>query len=341
MKQVTDLAKYLSDFLGNHLSNERGVSINTVKSYSYTFILLINYMHDVKKITIEKLSFIHLTRNVVVDFLDWLQTERDCSNATRNQRLSAISSFIKYATYQVPTSLHESQQILSIPVKKMFKHTISYLTIEGMELLLKQPDTTKGKGLRDLALLSLMYESAARVQEIIDLTPSSLFISSRPYKIELHGKGNKYRTVPLPENEVQILLKYMNQYELLKRENAQKPLFHNAWGQKLTRNGINNVVIKHMASARAKNEGLISAGISCHSIRHSKAMGLLDSKVQLIHIRDFLGHKSVLTTEIYARVNPKYTFEAIKNAYKNITADEVPIWEGNSHILHMLKEFAK
>lgn len=341
MKQSIELAKYVSDFFSNYLPNEKGVSINTIKSYSHTFILLLNYLNDVKQIRIEKLTFRHITRLVVVDFLDWLQKERGCSNNTRNQRLSAISAFIKFAAYKVPDSLYENQQILSIPVKKAEKHTISYLTSEGVQLLLKQPDATKLKGLRDLALLSLMYESAARVQEIIDLTPSSLFINSKPYRIKLHGKGDKYRTVPLPEKQVQILLKYMNQYGLLKRENTEKPLFHNAWGQKMTRNGINNVVVKHAASARAKNEKLIAKGLSCHGIRHSKAMGLLDSNVQLIHIRDFLGHKSVLTTEIYARVNPKYTFEAIKSAYKNITAREMPIWENNSKILSMLKDFAK
>ncbi len=341
MKGSTDFAKYLSGFLGNYLANERGMSSNTIKSYSYTFILFIGYMRDVKRISIDKLSFRHITRSVVVDFLDWLQKERGCSNTTRNQRLSAIISFIKYAVYKDPVRLQECQQILSIKVKKAGKHVINYLTVEGMELLLKQPDVAKGKGLRDLALLSLMYESAARVQEIIDLTPASLYTEGKPYRIKLYGKGNKYRTVPLPEKVVQILLSYMAQYELSNRENTQKPLFHNAWGQKMTRNGINNILTKYATMARTENESLVPSGISCHSLRHSKAMGLLDSNVQLIHIRDFLGHKSVLTTEIYARVNPRYSFEAVKQAYKNITADEIPVWEGNIQILQMLKEFAK
>ena len=341
MAKPTDFTKYVSDFFNHYLPSERGVSINTIKSYSHTFILLLNYLNDIKKIRIGKLDFRHITRPVVVDFLNWLQNERGCSNATRNQRLSAISAFIKYAVYKVPNSLYENQQILSIPVKRTETHTINYLTTEGMELLLKQPDVTKKKGLRDLALLSLMYESAARVQEIIDLTPSSLFISSKPYKVELHGKGNKYRTVSLPENEVKILLCYLGQSELLKRENAEKPLFHNGWGHKMTRKGINNVLVKHVTSARIKNPDLIAKDISCHGIRHSKAMGLLESNVQLIHIRDFLGHKSVLTTEIYARVNPKYTFEAIKTAYKNINVDEMPAWENNNQLLSLLKGFAK
>jgi len=93
--------------------------------------------------------------------------------------------------------------------------------------------------------------------------------------------------------------------------------------------------------AKEKNPSMIPDHVSCHNIRHSKAMHLLESKVELIHIRDFLGHKSVLTTEIYARVNPKFTFEAVKNAYKNITADNIPVWNGNSKMMVMLKNLAR
>ena len=341
MKQTSDFSKYISSFLNHYLIHERGASNNTIKSYSYTFLLFINYMHDVKNIQVEKLTLSHITKPVIVEFLDWLQSKRNCSNNTRNQRLSAISSFIKYVQYMDPSTLYESRQILSIPLKKTEGHIITYLTTSGIELLLKQPDVSKNKGIRDLALLSLMYESAARVQEIIDLTPSSLFIRTTPYRVELYGKGNKYRTVPLPQKEVQILLAYMTRYQLLNSENAQRPLFQNAQGQKMTRNGINNILIRNAKMAKGKNEILIPAGLSCHSIRHSKAMGLLESKVQLIHIRDFLGHKSVLTTEIYARMNSQYTFEAIKNAYKNITTEELPIWKDNDRVLTMLKGLVK
>lgn len=341
MKQPTDFAKYLTGFLNNYLTGERGVSSNTVKSYSYTFMLFISYMRDIKKINVNKLSFEHVTRPVIIEFLNWLQDKRACSDATRNQRLAAISSFIKYAQYMNPAGLFECHQILSIPVKKMERKIMSYLTIDGIKLLLQQPDVNKAKGMRDLALISLMYESAARVQEIIDLTPSALYLQSKPHRVLLHGKGNKYRPVPLPEKEVQLLLRYMTQHNLLARENTQKPLFPNNQGQKMTRNGINNILMKYVKMAKAKDENLIPVNISCHSLRHSKAMQLLESKVELIHIKDFLGHKSVITTEIYARVNPKYTFEAVKGAYRNITADVIPVWEGNNEILTMLKGFVK
>lgn len=341
MKQPTTFAKHMSRFLGDYLTNERGASRNTVKSYSQTFVLLINYLHDVKNIDVHRLSLSHMTRDTIIDFLEWIQIERNCSDSTRNQRLSAICSFVKYTEYMDPANLYESQQILSIPVKKTEKKTISYLTVEGVKLILQQPNVKKNKGLRDLALLSLMYESAARVQEIIEVTPSSLSLNSHPYSLRLHGKGNKHRIVPLPEKEVKILERYMKEYDLFQRSDATKPLFPNYQGQYMTRNGINSILTKYVKQAKEQNISLIPDGLSCHSLRHSKAMHLLEANVNLIHIRDFLGHKSVTTTEIYARVNPKFTFEAIKNAYRDIITKEIPVWKGNPEILEMLKGYTK
>jgi site-specific recombinase XerD len=341
MKQVNEFARLLSGFLNNYLPHEKGVSANTIKSYSYTFILFIKYMHENMNVPVTRLSFTLLNKDLVVGFLGWLEKERGCGEATRNQRLAAISSFIKYAEYMNPDHLFDCHQILSIPAKKTGSKVLNYLNIDGMKLLLQQPDTKKTKGLRDLALLSLMYESAARVQEIIDLTPASLFITNKPYRVILHGKGNKYRTIPLPDKQVELLRQYMTQSGLLDRENVQKPLFPNYQGQRMTRNGVNNILVKYVKMAKEKIPSLVPDHLSCHDIRHTKAMHLLESKVELIHIRDFLGHKSVLTTEIYARMNSKFTFEAIKNAYKNITADNIPAWKGNNEIMIMLKNLAK
>ena len=341
MKQATDFARLLSGFLNNYLPHEKGVSANTLKSYSYTFILFIKYMHENRNVPVTSLSFAHLKKDLVVGFLEWLQNERGCGEATRNQRLAAISSFIKYAEYMNPDHLFDCHQILSIPAKKAESKILNYLNIDGLKLLLQQPNTQITKGLRDLALLSLMYESAARVQEIIDLTPTSLFTTNKPYRVILHGKGNKCRSIPLPDKQVVLLRQYMSQSGLLDRENAQKPLFPNYQGQKMTRNGVNNILVKYLQMAKEKSPSLVPDHLSCHGMRHTKAMHLLESKVELIHIRDFLGHKSVLTTEIYARMNPKFTFEAVKNAYKNITANNIPVWKGNNEIMVMLKNLAK
>src|ERR1700733_1926693 len=190
----TDFSKSLSDFLTKYLPGERGMSHNTVSSYRFTFILFVTFMEERQKIKIEKLMLKDITKNCVVAFLDWLQSERNCSDATRNVRLAALHSFFRYLQYEIPEYLNEWQRILSIKVKKTEKGTINYLTVDEIKLLLQQPDASTRKGLRDLAMLCLMYDSAARVQEVINLTPSMLRLN-KPSTIKLIGKGNKARIV--------------------------------------------------------------------------------------------------------------------------------------------------
>ena len=167
----TDFSKHISDFLSNYLTNEKGASINTIKAYRDTFILLLSYLENVKKIKLNNLKIKDIDKNTITTFLNWLENDRNCSISTRNTRLAAIHSFYKFLQYRELDHLYDCQKILSIKQKKSPVFTISYLTMEGIKLLLKQPDMTTRKGRRDLALLSLMYDTGARVQEIIDLTP--------------------------------------------------------------------------------------------------------------------------------------------------------------------------
>jgi site-specific recombinase XerD len=166
----------------------------------------------------------------------------------------------------------------------MKKKTINYLTIEGMKALLEQPDTTTSQGRRHLALLSLMYDTGARVQEIIDLTPESLRIESKPYTIRLRGKGRKVRIVPLLDEQVCILRKYMDENNLFENYRLKQPLFFNVRGEKLSRAGVAYILKTYVNFAIKANPKLIPKNISCHSLRHSKAMHLLQSGVNIVYV---------------------------------------------------------
>jgi integrase/recombinase XerD len=270
--------------------------------------------------------------------LYWLQQTRNCSDSTRNVRLAAIHSFFKFLQYSVPENLNEWHQILSIKAKKTKNRSMAYLTLEGIKLLLAQPDLTTKKGRRDLALLALMYDSAARVQEIIDLTPSSLRLT-QPFTIKLVGKGNKARIVPLLEQEVAHLKSYMEKSNLLQPHANRYPLFYNSRKEKLTRAGVHHILQHYAQMAREKDSKVIPDKISPHSIRHSKAMHLLQAGVNLVYIRDILGHESVQTTEIYARVDSKQKREAIEKAYADVVKREEPAWVDNDNLLEWLKSF--
>lgn len=334
----TDFSKYLTDYLTRYLSYERGYSPNTIIAYRDTFVLFITFMERIRNIKAEKLYLKSITKDSVLAFLDWLHTERKCSDRTSNLRLATLHSFFRFVQYQNPDNLFEYQSIMSIRLKKTKVTAVNYLTIEGIKLLLEQPDVTSEKGRRDLALLSLMYDTGSRVQEIIDLTPSAIRLD-KPYTIQITGKGNKTRIVPLLDEQVKILKCYLDEHNLLKPQARLFPLFSNSRHEKLTRPGVTHILLKYAVKAREENQKYIPDKISCHSLRHSKAMHLLQAGVNLIYIRDILGHVSVQTTEIYARADSRQKREAIEKAYINVAPKELPIWENNDNLLGWLKSF--
>ncbi len=336
----TDFAYYLTNFFTKYLPVECGVSPNTISSYRDTFLLFVAFVRDEKNRLIEQLQLKDINKDLITDFLSWIETVRKCSISTRNVRLTAIHSFFQYLQYEYPDFLFEWQKILSIPVKKGERGTLNYTSLAGIKLLLEMPDQCTKSGRRDLALLSLMYDTAARVQEIADLTPSMVHLS-KPSTIKLIGKGNKARIVPLMEKQVDILNCYMNENKLNATYANQYPLFFNSRKEKLTRAGIGYILDKYVKMARIKDASLIPPKFNCHCMRHSKAMHMLQAGVNLVYIRDMLGHVSVQTTEIYARADSRKKREAIEQAYTNVTPDTKPQWEGNQDIIEWLKSFNK
>lgn len=261
--QPTNFSKYLTNFLTHYLAHQRGVSANTITSYRDTFVLLIHYLESTgvkfPQLTLEKIN-----KDAVVGFLEWLQTKRENGNATRNVRLAALHSLYRYLQYQHPEHLHHCQQILAIPMKKAEHAQVNYLSLDGITLLLQLPDTATAKGRRDLALLSLMYDTGARVQEMIDLTPSCIRFEA-PSTIKVTGKGKKTRIIPMLEAQVLWLRNYMQEHQLTEPGANLYPLFCNSRGEKLTRAGINHILLKYVAMAKPQSPQLFPGRVSCHA----------------------------------------------------------------------------
>ena len=210
---MTDFGKYLTDYLNRYLTMECGCSYQTVKQYSATFMLFIQYMYKIELIAPEKLFLKEITKERVLGFLHWLEETRKCSISTRNNRLSALRSFFKYLQYREVKGMAYWQAILSIKQKRTPFKEMSYLTTEGVQALLEQPDLSTRKGRRDFILMGLLYDSGARVQEIINLTPENIRLGETT-TVKLHGKGNKIRVVPLSTNQVKNLRLYMEENNL-------------------------------------------------------------------------------------------------------------------------------
>lgn len=333
----TDFAKKLTDFLSHYLPVECGVARNTIKAYSIAFTLFLEYMKSEELIRPERLCLKDISKQRIIDFLKWLETERKCSVSTRNARLAALHSFFKYLQYRDIEGLSRWQEILSVHYKKTFNPEMAYLTVEGVKLLLRQPslDTTSQR--RDFVLLGLLYDSGARVQELIDMTPSDLRFAETT-TVRLCGKGTKVRIVPLSENQIKNLKQYMTEHHLIEPQNKSHPLFANPQGEKLSRMAVLNIVKKYAEMARAKVPELIPEKIGCHSLRHSKAMHMLEADINLIYIRDFLGHSSTVTTEVYARASEKKKQEALSKLSPDIIKERKSSWQKNKELMAYLRE---
>ena len=335
-----DFAYHFSNFFNKYLPGERGFSTNTIASYEDAFCLLLTFMSDTEHLKAEKIRLEDITRSIVEGFLSWLENERGCSAQTRNVRLAALHSFVKYLQYEAPRYMDEWHKILAIPFKKTAKATPCYASTDGIKLILSQPDTKKRHGRRDLAMLSLLYDAGARVQEVCDLTAEMVRLAT-PSTLKIIGKGNKARIVPLMKEMSDILEIYMDENNLTRPEAGRYPLFANSRGNKLTRSGISYILNKYVNVARNECQGMIPDGFSCHSMRHSKAMHMLQSDVPLIYIRDILGHSSVVTTEVYARVDGKKKREAIEAAYHRTAPDVEAVWHSNNSIRDFIADIRR
>jgi integrase/recombinase XerD len=324
-----DLSYYVSNFFTGYLGNEAGLSTNTIKSYRDAFILYFKYLEEAGICKVSKLKMDTLNLDTVNGFLDWLEQSRGCSISSRNQRLAALKAFCGYVIRRSPEESALCQGVLKIRVKKAPQNPVEYLSVDAVEHLLRMPDSYSAQGIRHLAMIALMYESGCRVQELIDLMVGNIAFRS-PNTVTLTGKGNKARVIPISANAADIIKAYLNTTGI--RETTH-PLFVNTHAKPLSRSGVSYVLEKYGYMARGSRPELYPSKLHPHILRHSKAMHLLENGVNLIYIRDFLGHSSVTTTEIYARCNPELKRKYIEQAGALITESVEEYSEGEKDAL--------
>jgi site-specific recombinase XerD len=334
----TDFAVYLNKFLTDYLPNACGSSPQTIDSYRYSFIYFLQFLLEEQGIPADKVDISDLTYDKVIAFLGWLQGSRRNSISTRNQRQSSLNSFIRFLMYEFPEHLDEYQRVLAIPIKKAPQKEISYLKTDGAALLMSKVDIDKMNGLRDYVMLSLMYTTGIRVSELVQIRVKDLSLHE-PYTLLVHGKGQKSRYVPLMRSIISHIQKYIAQMGYDKHEKLNEWLFKNHMNEQFTRQGINYLVGRYAKMARIDDPEMIPKDFSPHKMRHTTAMELVESGVDLIYIRDLLGHVSVSTTEVYAKADAQKKRQAIELASKNIVPPECAEWERDANLKDWLKKF--
>lgn len=334
--KVTDFANALNRYFNDYLINDRSSSPKTIETYRYAFIQLIDYLETQKSIKPENIKMRDVSRDNIIEMLSWLENSKKVSIATRNQRLAAFKSFAGFLRYEKPEYIEETVRIQSIKLKRFFKKDISFLKPEGIKLLLSQIDQSNRNGRRDYTMFTLMYTTGIRVSELIAIRACDVSLNS-PKTLIIHGKGSKIRYVPIVKQIAPILGKYMKDNRYLLPQKLDDYIFKSHTGDKFTRQGVNYLISKYAKKARNIEPHLIPEDCSPHKIRHSTAMSLVEEGVDMIAIRDLLGHSSVQTTEIYAKMSAAKSRSAIEAASKEIVPKEDALWETNYDIKEWLK----
>ena len=305
------LARAVHGFFGPYLMEQRGLSRHTVLSYRDTLALLLRFIAQTRRTDPATLDLDALTADVVLAFLNHLESDRHNKTSSRNVRLAAIHAFARYVSIQFPERLQQVQQILGIPFKRAGTRPIEYFEYDEIRAILDSVNRARPAGRRDYALLALMFNSGARVQEIVDTDACDLQLQSPP-QIKLVGKGRKTRICPLWPQTAKVLKAFVAERALDSRSNAA--VFCNQRGERLTRFGIRYLLGKYCRIASGKSPSLTRKRLHPHSVRHSTAVFLLKSGVDLPSISHWMGHASVTTTGRYAKVDLEMKRQALARA---------------------------
>lgn len=293
----------LEDYFETYLPYSRGLSPNTINSYKQSFLLLLRFMLEEKGKKADVIRLSDLNYDTLLDFFNWLETDRLCKPTTRNQRLSALSAFSEYAQNRDfdAASVFRSA-IIRVPVKKGKQKTRAVFTRQEIKILLGLPDENYETGLRDKVLLSFMYATGARAQEICDLKVRDLRIDVNFASVTLTGKGTKTRQVGIPVKMAGTLQSYIKHKHIESFPNRH--IFSSQTHEQMTISCVEGIYKKYVSLAKKNNPELFLAdSYPPHSMRHSTACHLLEAGVDIVTIKNILGHVSVQTTQIYAEMS--------------------------------------
>jgi len=303
---MTALAPHLSSFLLEYLPRDRGASRHTTDSYAYSFQLLVCYAAQRLKVKPSELALEQLGAELILDFLNHIETDRANKARTRNARLAAFKSFFRYLEYRAPACLSQSMQVHAIPSKRVVQPLVAYLSRDELQAVLDAPDGHSASGLRDRAMLHLAYAAGLRVSELTSLRLDDL---AQPGLDTVHilGKGRRQRVLPLWKETRAVLRDWLH----IRPNDGVDALFLNQRGEPMTRHGFASRLAAHVEGAARKAPSLARKRVSPHVLRHTCAIHTLEATGDIRRVALWLGHSSIQSTEIYLRVDPVHKLEIL------------------------------
>ena len=319
-RHPTDLGQCLVRFFQDYLPRLRGMSVNTIHSYRDTLVLWLQFSARETERSIETLEITDIDAERVGRFLESLQSERNNKTVTRNVRLAAIHVFARFLVAEHPEHMAMLQRVLAVPFKRgRSEAPIEYLEKPDLEALLASIDRTKASGLRDYVLFAVMFNTGARVQEILDLRICDVRLDP-PCQVRLHGKGSKTRLCPIWPRTAELLRELIEAQRIEGKDISHHVIFLNRRGEKMTRFGVRYLLRKYVAVASHVVPTLSDKHIHPHSLRHTTAIYLLKAGVDFATISQWLGHSSLNTTMRYARADIDLKRQALTQVFPDALA---------------------
>lgn len=316
----TELGLGIAKFFEDYLPGQRGMSPHTVRSYRDAVVLLLQFMARDTGRRVEQLQIGDLTAERATRFLQFLEDDRHNSIVTRNSRLGAIHVFARFLAAERPEHLASLQRVINIRFKRGARDApIEYMDGGEIQAVLKCIDRTRPAGQRDYVLFALMFNTGARVQEILNLRRRDVRLDA-PCQVRLLGKRNKLRLCPLWPATAKLLREYIGEHRSLEQDPADALLFTNARGQQLTRFGVRYLLRKYISAALRAAPTLRDKRIHPHSLRHGTAIALLKSGVDFATIAQWLGHAQLNTTMRYARADIDLKRQALSQVFPDALA---------------------
>lgn len=330
----TPMARAIRAFFGDHLPRVRGMSAHTIRSYRDSLILLLRFVAFCRRREPVMLDFDDISSDDVLAFLDHLEETRGNAASTRNVRLAAVHSFFRYVAAQHPDRLEQCQRILGIPFKRSRPRQVEYLELEEIQAILSAINRAKATGRRDYALIVTMFNTGARVHEVVGVRANDLQLI-KPFHVLLRGKGKKTRICPLWPQTAGLLRNLCA--ELALDPDSSDPVFRNRYGTQLSRFGVLYVLRKYVDLARVTMPTLGKKRLHPHSMRHSTAVHLLKSGVDIVTVSQWLGHASITTTNRYAAIDLEMKREALARMAPVDQLATPPTWRSDSTIMEWLE----
>jgi len=338
MKQDNSFFKHVRGYLTVFLPKNRCYSPHTVKAYRDTLNLFRRFMFDEKGIPFGDISFDRITHDVIYEFLAWIQNTRGCEATTKNHRLAALKSFLNYCAMEDPALMAIYLDIQKIRSQRVNRTRVEYMSETALKTLLEQPNARTRCGLRDRFFMILLYDTGARIQEILDLKLRDIHLNDQTPCIYLTGKGNKTRAVPLMDKTIAHFHEYMKTFHPDAHSQNDEYLFFTLIKGQIGKMSDDNVscFLKRYAESARQVCPEVPLRMHAHLFRHTRAMHLYQAGIPLSYIKDFLGHVSVNTTDIYASTDTsmmKAALEKIAKKEGEQISKEVPVWQDNEEMI--------